>query len=482
MEESATDGNRLVIVDESPGRIVTEKRSAVFEISKDNYDAIQLTAAAALTRDGTGALPADLPILLLDAEYLMQGTVGYFDCLIKLLAQDIGADLISVDPVDLEALGRSFLLQDRAIECSSTSEPLSVGKATVDTKEGESPQYEQPDQTSAHGLAYFYFGGRNDETTQTRRESAMDALVSLVSIKRAKVSGNKTGENKSPLLVFINDLKVLEPTRLGISMMTAFTACMEKLRRRTKGCPDILGIVSGDQTGAFKSHYVTTFRISRPSNYSHQIYTAIELAYRKSQPARIRDYNTCRFRSILQAKLIGPGLDHFDDGSEKARQQWLSKVFCGEEACSEEDMTRAATQVLGKQRKNPELSFDDVAAITTRMRRNGAWDGEEESNEDDEETRKEEALASKSESEPDSNQDHEEVKQQPGQQRDIEEGDVWKDQTSKQLEKLRSECNDEEQEMLSSLVDPGKTCFSSSCIRSLTNYCIQKSFRRGMRM
>jgi hypothetical protein len=466
VQEAAPNESSLAIIDDVPGQDVTENRSGGFEISKDGYDAIQLTAAAALTRSSEGELPADLPIILLDTRTSMEGIVGYFDCLVKALAQDLGADLISVDPLDLEAFGRLLLSQDRARKSSSPNEPLGVGEAATDTKEEDLSEEEQPDQTTAHGLANFYFGGRPVDKSRTRQESALDALVSLVSIKRAKLSGNETGENRTPLLVHLKDLKVLESTGVGLRMLATFKARMKQLRSRTKECPAILGVVSEDETGSFTAH--DTLWISHPPNYPHQTYTASELAYKKSRVARIRNHNVYCFRGILQAKLRSPGLGYFDDGSDEARQQWLSKVFRGTKACSEEDMTRAATQVLGKQWKTPELSFDDVASVTTRMRRDYDWDGEEEADQDGENTREDETSASESKSEPD--------------QADVEEGDPWKDLTfEQQRDKVRPQCNAKEEELLASLVDPGNTYCPSSCIRSLTNCYVQEGYRRRMR-
>lgn len=448
----------LALVEKVSLRDDEPNHPAGYEILRDEYDAIRLTTAAALTPNLAGNLPKKAPSILLQTveDPAFPGAVDYFDRLAERLARDLGASLISVNLEDLEDLSREFNLQDERRE-EELRERLSKARNNVrgsdgrveKTKANGEAEHTETRITSHESLcprehlhrqclysfALFYFGVRSrqkgTEEGLQRNKAAIYALLKSVQIKNRQQNppGEGSAHNNAPtnietVLLHFSNTKELSEDSPSWRFLRRFTHRIQELRRSGQ---KMLILASRDTSDRFyklrKELFVDEFRTFNvsPSNISAHsaFYEGNEAKFAKAINVRrlkrmLRDTVPHIFNSSLLAK----------DASAETEEWWQNVVFPGNKVWTESDLKQAVMQIVGQKWGKTMLDLHDIVAVTTRMHRKKVSSGED--------------------------KDHENV----GQSRS--EDDPWKGLTlEKRLDKIRGDCNSYERRLFHCVVDPG---------------------------
>lgn len=432
------------------------KEPSSYEIFRDEYGAVRLTTAAALIPNHKGELPENTPSILFrtDERPVFAGAVDYLDHVVEHLARDLGASLISVNLEDLEDLGREFDLQDTRKgeeEAAKLTEARSCrkdSKAAEDNKdediaqkneeeksreEGSEPEVqetqqprEQPTGKSLHSLAIFYFGVRSERKGTDeglRRNKA--ATYALLDSARLKLQQQSTpGEHSEPILLHFKDAKILAEDRPSWRFLRRLANRVQE-RRKIGHKVVILASEIRDRSGPFArmnekflvdEH--STFHIAPPNASTHAaLYESNEVRYVRS-------------KNIRQLKrLLRDGISHaFDpellalDAADEVNERWQQAAFPGKKAWPENDVKRAAVQIIGQMWGKTSLDLEDVAAVTNRIHRKRVSDGLDSNYGDGSQAGKQENILPLKE----------------------------------RLDAIRGDCNSYEEALIRCVVDPGK--------------------------
>ncbi|GME48283.1 P-loop containing nucleoside triphosphate hydrolase protein [Neofusicoccum parvum] len=429
--------------DENQNKEEKQNQPARYEILQDEYAAIRLTTAAALIPNHKGELPEKTPSILFrtDERPEFAGAVDYLDHVVENLARDLGATLISVNLEDLEDLGREFDLQDtrkdedraaKRTAAKNQRRDSKVGEQSSEEEEGTKDQgteqksgedktedeveeeeeeeeekkaeedeqapepREQPDRKSFHSLAIFYFGVRCERKGTTeglrRNKAAIYALLDSARIKQQQENTSEISTEQqdvstqsTPVLLHFKDAKVLSEDRPSWRFLRRLA---NRVQERRKTGQQILVFASEvrDRSGSFGRMHekflineYSTFHMVPPNASTDATF------YKNNEIRYIKSTNVCQLKRLLRDSIphaFDPELLTLDSADD-IDEQWQQVVFPGKKAWSEDEVKRAAMQIIGQMWGKTSLNLDDVTAITSRMHRTRVADGLDSNHEDD---------------------------------------------------------------------------------------------------
>ncbi|KAI1099121.1 hypothetical protein F4804DRAFT_322811 [Jackrogersella minutella] len=420
------------------------ENSSAFEIPYDVFSELSDTTAAAFVRNADGQLPPELPGVLIRT--LSTRLIKPVDEIVIRLAQEINAALVSIDLEDLQDIAGDFIRQDDGHNQATLDED-----GNTDSTTGEKPDYQ-----SMTSLAEYYFGIRSKKSSPKgawiRTNRAILAITNSARKKsQARGSSMLTGDDVShdtPIIIHFQNMDRIVETDSGYRCVARFRDCIQEHRRAGENLVLLATIMTVtceiEDTYADFSSMVDEPKMIRKMGLCKGFAVAVMPTLREQEEPSVTEkkdyYNTMvnirRLKRLLRRRLAnGDSVEiiHPISSWGKLGDSLTDSLW------EEQDLRRAATQIVGRTFKKPALSLDDVETVLRRL--NLCEKPLQITTEPQADETEEDMKQGEDEGEGEVEEEEEEEEQ---------EQETWRDK----IDRIMQDCNEFENNLRSSIVSP----------------------------
>jgi hypothetical protein len=316
-----------------------------YELHYDEYSELRdITNGALLSDNLLNQYQSQQPSILIKAP--LDAKIDFLESILKQLARDVGANLISVDLEDLADLAANFSRQDEL-------------------------QTETP---SLYSLVETYFGipceDHAEYHDQERNEEAVSAILSAPELKSktrqlsSRIAGQNPPESYPPTFLHIRDAKQIMGLEMGKKIMKTFRARVQGHREIGKSVVPFASVL---QSLASEKEDSTTRELSRkilvdPSVIIDLVPSKCTALFGTDEAHRTGEINVRKLKRALGCKLR----DGFSAGLLDPHTPWdRSKVdpistHLGTSIWPDNTVERVARRIIGRLRSKSALELDDI--------------------------------------------------------------------------------------------------------------------------